>query len=119
MTMTSKSSKANIGFKETSAGVNRAKQFMPFMALKGYFDLCREKERQPEPRHELTEEEALALSQVIAQLRKGDLARVVFYDKDAYVPCEGVVTEVVPELGFIRIVRREIPFSDVLSISKL
>ena len=43
---------------------NRAAQFMPFAALRGYYDLLRTKERVPEPRHELTEEEARELSAV-------------------------------------------------------
>ena len=51
--------KPGAGFKPSSAGADRARQFMPFMALKGYFELCREQERCPAPRRELTEEEAL------------------------------------------------------------
>ena len=110
---------SDMGFKQTSTGVNRARQFMPFMALKGYFDICRTKERVPEPFHELTEEEALALSQVVAGLRKGDVVQVSYYDTDAYVTCEGAVTEVVPELGYLRIIRKEIAFESIRSIECL
>lgn len=106
-----------IDFKEAAgSGANRARQFMPFMALKGYFDLCHERERVPQPRHELTEEEARDLSQTIAALRKGDMVRVTYYDGAAYVPCQGVLTEVVPELRYLRIVRKRIDFTDIRSI---
>ena len=36
---------------------DRAQQFMPFAALKGYYDLIRERERTVEPRRELTDEQ--------------------------------------------------------------
>ena len=107
---------SQLDFKEGSTGNNRARQFMPFMALKGYFDLCREKERVAEPRHELTEEEALALSERVASLRKGHMVRVRAYDGTGYVSIQGIVTEVVPALRFMRVVRRQIDFDDILSI---
>ena len=36
---------------------DRAQQFMPFAALKGYYDLIRERERVVEPKRELTDEQ--------------------------------------------------------------
>ena len=36
---------------------DRAQQFMPFAALKGYYDLIRERERVAEPKRELTDEQ--------------------------------------------------------------
>lgn len=95
---------------------DRARQFIPFMALKGYFELCREKERHPAPKHALTEEETLELSQCVANLKKGDMVKVTFYDKDAYVTRQGVLSEVVEPLHFLRIVRQRIDFDDILSI---
>ncbi len=95
---------------------DRARQFIPFMALKGYFDLCLEKERHPAPRHALTEEEAMELSRVISTLHKGSMASVTYYDRDAYVMRRGIVSEVVPQLGFIRIVRQRIDFNDILRV---
>lgn len=41
---------------------NRAAQFMPFAALTGYYELVRKQEITVEPKRELTEEKALALS---------------------------------------------------------
>ena len=47
---------------------DRARQFMPFAALKGYYELVRQQG------HQLTDEEALELSARLAALRKGDTA---------------------------------------------
>lgn len=110
-------SKAGAGFKPSSTGVDRARQFMPFMALKGYFELCREQERCPAPRRELTEEEALELSRMVASLQRGDMVRITFYDQDAYVTRQGVLGELVPELRFLRLVHQRIDFDDIVSIT--
>ena len=54
---------------------DRAQQFMPFAALKGYYDLIRERERVVEPKRELTDEQALELSRKLdvykRQLQRG------------------------------------------------
>ena len=101
------------------AHVDQAKQFMPFAALKGYYDLIRQQERIPEQRRELTEEECQVLSQQIMQLHKGDMVRVRRYDQDAYVDITGVVTQVDTTLRDLWVVRRAIPFDDIAEIEKL
>ena len=49
---------------------SRAAQFMPFAALTGYYELARRQERITEERHELTEDETIALSRTITQTRR-------------------------------------------------
>lgn len=110
------SAQRDIGFAPAVPRAERARQFMPFMALKGYYELCRQKERCPSPRRELTEEEALGLSQVVASLSKGNMVQVTFYDHDAYVTRQGVLAELVPELRYLRLVRQRIDFDDILAI---
>ena len=41
----------------------RAKQFMPFAALHGYYDLVKRKEEKPSEREDMTEERAEKLSE--------------------------------------------------------
>ena len=98
------------------ARADRAAQFMPFAALRGYYELTREAERVREPRHEPTEEEALALSRTVEHLKRGDRVRVVHYDRDAYVATTGAVGEVDLVGRVIRIVRRPIALDDIRSI---
>lgn len=95
---------------------DRARQFMPFAALKGYYELVRQQERVEQPRHRLTEEEALELSARLAALRKGDVANVVYYDRDAYATIRGAVTRIDEPLRTLRVVMTDIPFDDILRI---
>lgn len=95
----------------------RARQFLPFAALRGYYDLLREQERVVEPRRDLPQEEIERISRAIAQLRKGDLVRVTHYDVDAYATTEGVVTRIDIAGKAIDIVKRRIAFDDILDIA--
>ena len=98
---------------------SRAKQFMPFAALKGYYDLIREAEKTVEPRRELTEEDALELSRIVAGLHKGDLVRVVYYEGDGYVTREGAISNVDAAIRRLWLVRVEILFDDIAQIERL
>lgn len=95
---------------------DRAQQFMPFAALKGYHKLAHERERVAEPKHILTEERAVELSQAIARLSKGTMVSVVHYEEDHYVTTCGVITEVDEVFRIIRIIRKTITFDNISSI---
>ncbi|WP_234346131.1 YolD-like family protein [Collinsella provencensis] len=97
---------------------SRAAQFMPFAALTGYYELARQQERVTEPRHELTEEEALALSRTITQVKRGDMIRVTYYDWDAYRTASGMVARIDTTLRRLQIVKTVIPFDDIRSIER-
>lgn len=104
------------GLRVARAHPDRARQFMPFAALKGYHELAHAKERQPEPRREVTEERARALSRAIAQIAKGDVVRVVHYENGAYRQTVGAVSEVDEAHCVLRIVRKPIAFADVFEV---
>ena len=53
---------------------DRAQQFMPFAALKGYYDLIRERERVAEPKRELTDEAREAAGQGVGVAALRELA---------------------------------------------
>lgn len=97
---------------------SRAAQFMPFAALTGYYELARRQERITEERHELTEEEALALSRAITQIKKGDLVRVTYYDWDAYRTVSGVVARIDTTFRRLQVVQTVIPFDDIRKIDR-
>jgi hypothetical protein len=96
--------------------VDRAAQFMPFAALRGYYDLCRERERVVEPKHELTEEEAEALSASLSHLRRREMASVTYYEGDGYVTVRGMVSDIDEAGRVLTIVRTHIPLDDILRI---
>ena len=66
---------------ESRRHADRARQFMPFASLRGYYDFIREQERVKEPRRELSEDDAQELSDVLGKTARGVMLRVVFYDR--------------------------------------
>lgn len=97
---------------------SRAAQFMPFAALTGYYELARQQERIVEPRHELTEEEAYALSRTITQIKRGDMVRVTYYDWDAYRTLNGVVARIDLTFRRLQVIKTVIPFDDILTLER-
>ena len=92
---------------ESRRHADRARQFMPFASLRGYYDFIREQERVKEPRRELSEDGAQELSDVLGKTARGIMLRVVFYDKDHYETAEGLVSEFDPVFRSLCIVRRK------------
>ena len=95
----------------------RARQFLPFATLRGYYDLIRERERIPEPRRGIPPEDAARLSEKLNQVKKGRLITVVHYSVDAYETTEGMVSAIDPVFRTLTIVKTEIQFDDIFDIS--
>ncbi|MGN0034733.1 MAG: hypothetical protein ACI364_03275 [Coriobacteriales bacterium] len=80
----------------------RARQFLPFAALRGYDEQVEQAEARllRRDRRELTEEDATALSERIASLRRSDRVRLCVYDEECgdYREVTGRVDEVVVAL---------------------
>lgn len=95
----------------------RAKQFMPFASLKGYFDLIREEQRIKEPKKNLSEEEAMVLSYKLNQVKKGMVIKVRYYNIDAYETAEGIVSSFDDIFRTLTIVKKSISFDDILDIT--
>lgn len=92
---------------------DRAAQFMPFAALRGYYELIHKQQRVPEARHELTDEEALVLSQTMYRMRRGQMVRVVYYDEDAYVTLTGCVARIDLVERELMVVKTKISLDDI------
>ena len=98
------------------ARADRAAQFMPFAALRGYYELLRQEARVTEPQHELTDEEARELSAVVQRVRKRQMVRVRYYDRDAYTELTGCVAHIDLAARELWVVKTRIPLD---SISRL
>ena len=94
----------------------RARQFLPFNALTGYYQMILEKQRVSEPKKELSEDEAAALSDKLKSLRRHDLVSVTFYDKDAYITKTGMITDIDFTFQTLTIIKTKIPFQDILRL---
>ena len=95
---------------------DRAKQFMPFAALKGYEDALRAKEKIVVPRRELSEEMAQELDRKLHQIRKNDVVTVVYYDREEYIRITGMVSRVDMDGRILKIVNTKIGFENISAI---
>ena len=96
----------------------RAKQFSPFAALKGYDEMIAHAEEKPCEKEQLSEERAEMLSDSVKSLNKGDVARVRYYYKDRYVTLCGMVSAISPSERYICIVKTKIGFDDIYELKK-
>ena len=97
--------------------VDRARQFMPFAALKGYYDLLRTREHVPEPRHELTEEEAQTLSEKMAQVHPRTMVTVTHYKDGGYTTTCGLVSSIDIVGRTLTVVKQVIAFDDIRDVA--
>ncbi len=95
---------------------DRARQFMPFAALKGYDDAVKEKERVVCEKDELTEERIEKLSQTVAKITKGVVVKVKYYKTDSYVTEVGTVTAIDFTMRYLKIIKTTILFDDLYEI---
>lgn len=100
-----------------NSGADRAKQFMPFAALKGYYDLVREKEKVVIPKKIKGDYEIDVLNFKLVQLKKGMMITVKHYVKDGYITTDGIITEVDNTFKRLRIVRTYINYDDIDDIT--
>lgn len=96
---------------------DRAKQFMPFASLKGYYDMVREQEKIVSEKRELSEYSAEILSNKLLQVKKGSVIKAVYYHTDGYVKIEGMVSSIDFAMRILTIVKTKISFDDIYDIS--
>lgn len=95
---------------------DRAKQFMPFAALKGYPDALRKKEKIVVPKAELSEEYQEELDRKLRQVNKNDIITVVYFYKDEYIKLTGMVSRIDETARILKIVNTKISFEDIFNI---
>ena len=94
----------------------RAKIFLPFNGLRGYYDLILKADKVVEPKRELSEDELNDLSNAINQLEKGMMVGVCYYLNDGYVKIEGLVSKIDIIKRILTVVKTKINFDDMLYI---
>ena len=96
--------------------LQRAKQFMPFAALKGFEALLSAVARPKEARVELSEDQIEEVNKALQVLRCGDWVRVVYYDKHKYIEIIGPVDVLNKHLQILVVQEFEISFSDIKTV---
>ena len=97
----------------------RAKQFMPFDAMKGLQEALRDRgERHSRvERRGISEEEQEALSAVLNRLSKGDKIRISYYCHFHDVEKAGTVTAINYAYRFLKVDEEKIVFDDIYKIT--
>lgn len=96
---------------------NRAKQFVPFAAVKGYEEALRAKEKIVVEKIELSEERKAELDFKLHQICKNDMITVVYFHKDEYIRIEGMVSRLDADARVLKVVNTKIPFDDIYDLS--
>lgn len=92
---------------------NRAKQFMPFDALKGLRAALAEKERVIVGKRELSEEQKEELDRKLKRIEKQDIITVEYFDNDEYVRVRGMVSGLDLSGRILKIVNQKISFDTI------
>ena len=95
---------------------DRAKQFMPFSALKGLDEALRAKEKIVVPKVELSPEMAEELDYKMHLLEKGKMVTVIYFSNGEYVKVTGLVARIDQTSRVIQIVNTKIRFDDIFDI---
>ena len=95
---------------------NRAKQFIPFAAVKGYEEALRAKEKIIVEKIELSEEKKAELDFKLHQIHKNDMITVVYFWKDEYIKIEGMVSRMDIDARVLKVVNITIPFEDIYDL---
>lgn len=95
---------------------NRAKQFMPFDALKGFREALAEKERLIVPKRELSEEQEEEVDRKLSCIQKKDIITVVYFQKGEYVQITGAVSKKDEAARRLEIGSTKIPFEDIFDL---
>lgn len=94
----------------------RAKQFMPFAALKGHMEALKRREKIVVERRELSEEYKEELDRKLRQVRKNDIVTVVYFCKDEYLQMTGMVSKIDETARVLKVVNTKIAFEDLYEI---
>lgn len=95
---------------------DRAKQFMPFAALKGYEEALRKREKIVVAKPHLSEEMKAELDRKMQQIERNDIVTVVYFKDDEYLEITGMVTRLDIDTRVLKVVNTKIPFQDIYKL---
>lgn len=97
----------------------RAAQFAPFAALRGFEDEVARRRELKCPRRELSEGEIERLDGLLSSLSVGEAVRVCYYKTDRYLTVCGILTALDPIERTLTVVREVIPFGDLFDLCRV
>lgn len=97
---------------------DRAKQFMPFDALKGFREALLEKERIIVPKKECSEEHNNELDMELSQIQQKDIIILEYFEHGEYIRMTGMVSRIDRYNRKLEIANKQINFDDILNLSR-
>ena len=97
--------------------LERAKQFMPFAALKGYSEALRGKEKIMMQKAELSEEYLEELNHKFLQIKEKDVVTISYFHIHEYLKITGSVTKIDRDLKKLEIHGIKIALEDIYDIN--
>lgn len=94
----------------------RAKQFLPFAAVKGLTEALARKDKVLVPKVEMSEELAAKLDEKMHHIQKGSIVTVTYFCDDEYIQLTGRFTRSDDITHRLQIDESKIEFDDVLDI---
>ena len=94
----------------------RAKQFMAFSPLRGYYDLIKQKQKTVVEKKDLTADSAEELSFKFNQIKVGKIVEVVYFCQGEYVKCAGMVSKIDVTEKTLSIVKTKISLDNIVEI---
>jgi len=98
---------------------DRAKQFLPFDALKGFFQIIKDNEYKEDNRIYLSDELLEELDVLMHSLKRGDLIEVKHYEDNHYILTTGMLGLIDIEHRRLQVVKKKINFDDIVGIQVL
>ena len=97
---------------------DRAKQFLPFDAMKGLYEALRRQEELSErvERSELGDEDAAAISFSLSRISRGAGVNVTYFRMGHYLTRCGAVTAFDENKRILTVTGEEIPFEDIAAL---
>ena len=95
----------------------RAKQFMPFSALKGLDEALLKKEQQFIQKRELCDDEINIINDILSKLEIHSNVQITYYDEEKNKVISGEVEILNKPLRFIKVDSVQIPFDSILNLS--
>lgn len=105
-----------MGNRAKMSPADRAKQFMPFAALKGYEEALRKREKIVVEEPHLSEEMKAELDRKMQQIQRNDIVTVVYFKDGEYLEITGMVTRLDIDARILKVVNTKIPFRDIYKL---
>ena len=94
----------------------RAKIFMPFARLKGYYDLILAQEDGHEVRRQVDDETAVKISDKLNRINKGSSIKVEYYESVNYITEKGKISRIDYSYKLLVVNKQKIWFDDIMDI---